>query len=234
VGHGVGYLRQDCRTPQAQRGHQSHFLNHSAVINPISSTTSTISALHHFLGCAGKFILYGLLCRQRALSMQSNMRLPFLPNQLSGLGNMRPNNASAAPFIEESTRTITVPSGVFMPWYPINCESVVSRCPIFRISQSDIFRSLLQSYSITKIEIEARLSDWRELKSTTAHTRRLPVDQVTEIIKRMRATQHAFSYLLGLDAGGARSCNRTAPPISSLPFHHQLCSNIFSPAHQRP
>jgi hypothetical protein len=44
-----------------------------------------------------EFILYDHLRQQRALSMQSNMRLPILPNQLHGLDNMRPNHASAAP-----------------------------------------------------------------------------------------------------------------------------------------
>jgi hypothetical protein len=42
------------------------------------------------------FILYDHLRLQRALSMQSNMRLPILPNQFHGLDNMRPNDASAA------------------------------------------------------------------------------------------------------------------------------------------
>ena len=45
----------------------------------------------------GEFILYDHLRLQRALSMQSNMRLPILPNQFHGLGNMRPNDASADP-----------------------------------------------------------------------------------------------------------------------------------------
>jgi hypothetical protein len=45
----------------------------------------------------GEFILYDHLRRQRALSMQSNMSLPILPNQFHGFDNMRPNHASAAP-----------------------------------------------------------------------------------------------------------------------------------------
>jgi hypothetical protein len=70
---------------------------------PLPSMTSLLAAVPpvaQLLGLGptvGEFIMYDHLRRQRALSMQSNMTLPILPNQSHGLGNMRPNNASAAP-----------------------------------------------------------------------------------------------------------------------------------------
>jgi hypothetical protein len=70
---------------------------------PLPSMTSLLAAVPpvaQLLGLGptvGEFIMYDHLRRQRALSMQSNMTLPILPNQSHGLGNMRPNNASTAP-----------------------------------------------------------------------------------------------------------------------------------------
>jgi hypothetical protein len=61
------------------------------------SAVPLVASLPGLEPTVGELMLYDHLRLQRALSMQSNMRLPILPNQFHGLGDMRPNDASAAP-----------------------------------------------------------------------------------------------------------------------------------------
>jgi hypothetical protein len=71
---------------------QPHLTSISSLLAAVPSVASLPG-----LGPIDEFMLYDHLRLQRALSMQSNMRLSILPSQLPPLGNMRPNHTSAAP-----------------------------------------------------------------------------------------------------------------------------------------
>jgi hypothetical protein len=70
---------------------------HLSSIPSLLAAVPPVASLPGLGPTVDEFILYEHLRLQRALSMQSNMRLPILPDQFHGLGNMRPNDASAAP-----------------------------------------------------------------------------------------------------------------------------------------